>query len=69
MSSSAHPTSTAPSACEAKYRANAFAAGEDAVAHGGVDGNGQRGFAGEDFLQRGLDQHAISFEEFGSSHG
>jgi hypothetical protein len=50
--------------------ANAFAAGENAVTHSGVNGNGQGGFAGEYFLQGGIDQYAISFEEFGSSsHG
>ncbi len=48
--------------------ANALAAGEDAVAHGLMDGRRLCGFGGHEAVERGVDSEAVFFEEGGRFH-
>src|ERR1700688_1667018 len=53
---------------EAKNGANAFAAGEDAVAHGGVDRDWLRGLSGKQAIERRVNGQAILFKKIGKVH-
>src|SRR5690242_18558707 len=51
------------SGLEAENRADAFAAGENAVAHGLVDGRWLRRCSGHEAVERGIDRDAVFFKE------
>src|ERR1700731_3766102 len=53
---------------EAKNGANAFAAGEDAVAHSGVDRDWLRGLSGKQAIERRVNGQAILFKKIGKIH-
>src|ERR1700691_4751305 len=50
----------------AQNRANAFATGENAVAHGGVDGCGRRGVGRQKLLESGLHRGVVLLEKSGA---
>src|ERR1700730_8078509 len=56
------------SSFEAKNGANAFAPGEDAVAHGGMDRDWLRGLSGKQTIERGVNGQAILFKKIGKVH-
>src|ERR1700688_2529358 len=53
---------------QAKNGANAFAAREDAVAHGGMDRDWLCGFRGKQAVERGVNGQAIRFKKIGKVH-
>src|ERR1700688_2938317 len=53
---------------EAKNGANAFATGEDAVAHGGMDRDWLSRFRRKEAVERGVNGQAILFKEIGKVH-
>src|ERR1700730_3352781 len=56
------------SSLKAKNGANAFAAGEDAVAHGSMDRDWLHGLSGKQTVERGVNGQAILFKKIGKIH-
>src|SRR5712671_7275857 len=57
-----------PGGLNAKDRANALAAGKNAIAHRLMNGSGPSGYLGQEFFERGVYRETVFFKEFGKFH-